>query len=140
MQRCPPPHQQEEKKGIESKRRTALHQTNSSFKTLSHITVHKTEGLREVATELTATRSATDAKSKTQGFSQKTEQKASHWKIRTTILFLCFISLWLLLYIRQGLFRFSSCNVCNNYNILVPNEPKCTKKRFCVTWFRKPVN
>lgn len=96
MQRCPPPHQQEGKKGIESKRRTALHQTNSSFKTLSHITVHKTEGLREVATKLKATRSATDAKkAKTQGFSQKTEQKASHWNIRTKILFLWFISLWL---------------------------------------------
>lgn len=78
MQRCPPSHQQEGKKGIQSKRRTALHQTNSDFKTLSHITVHKTEGLREVATELTATRSATDAKKQKHKASLRKQNRKRH--------------------------------------------------------------
>lgn len=70
-------------------------------------------------------------KAKTQSFSQKTEQKASHWKIRTKILLpmFHFIVFWRLLD-KTRFFCVLLCCVCNNYIILVPNEPKCTKKRF----------
>lgn len=129
VQRCPPPHQQG-KKDIESKRRTGLFQTNSSFKTLSHITVHKRKGfgrLQQIYNYKERHGRKKGGKNTKLLSENRTESITLENQNKNIIPTFggCYYRL-------DKAFSGFHLVMSGIINILVPNEPKCTKKRFCV--------